>query len=85
MRQLEIEPSNPKRVLEKLDDERTAILEAINNPLARLAVRAGAHFGRGPLATNYWQTGYTENKLAIQQSHRLHTRQRDTALRIGRP
>lgn len=85
MRRFVINPDRPQDVLKDLRAERKATLEAIHNPLARLAVRASAPFGYGPLADNYWQTGYTENKLAIQQSHRLHTRQRDTALRIGRP
>lgn len=62
MKDFEIPPKDPSAILDKLDEERQTILKKINNPLARIAVRAVAPLGFGPLADNSWQTSYTKRK-----------------------
>ena len=63
MKYFDTTPKDPQAVLEQLEEERARILNKIENPLGRLAARAVAHFGRGPLADNTWQTSYTKKKI----------------------
>ncbi len=63
MKYFELPPKDPRATLNQLAKERQVVLAKIENPLARIAVRAVAPFGFGPLADNAWQTTYTKKKI----------------------
>ncbi|MGE5299002.1 MAG: hypothetical protein ACM3KF_03110 [Acidobacteriota bacterium] len=66
MRKLDTDPKDPFAVLDQLAAEREALLARINGPIGRLAARAAAVIGQGPLALNTWMTNYTRKKAATK-------------------